>query len=117
MFLTELSKVEGLYDLGKAKIKIIDFNISKQSYNTLDTTSLSDFSMISSSKNYFEESKGLKSPSFELRSTKVGTPLYRPPEFQNLLGTVYTTAVDMWGLGCVIYSLLTGEDPFESKLG
>lgn len=48
-----------------------------------------------------------------LSSSRIGTPLYRPPEFCGLLSNTYTEAVDMWGVGCVLYLLMVGKDPFD----
>ena len=36
---------------------------------------------------------------------------YRAPEI--ILGIQYTTAIDMWSLGCIIYDLFIGEPLFE----
>mmetsp|Transcript_100548 Transcript_100548/g.138649 ORF Transcript_100548/g.138649 Transcript_100548/m.138649 type:complete len:87 (+) Transcript_100548:1180-1440(+) len=43
--------------------------------------------------------------------TKVGTPIYTAPEMHNF-GGVYTEAVDVWGIGIIMYLLLTGTLPF-----
>mmetsp|Transcript_45545 Transcript_45545/g.144916 ORF Transcript_45545/g.144916 Transcript_45545/m.144916 type:complete len:714 (+) Transcript_45545:249-2390(+) len=44
--------------------------------------------------------------------TFCGTPGYVAPE--NVLAHGYTTSVDWWGLGVVMYVLLTGRQPFSS---
>lgn len=49
------------------------------------------------------------------RSAKIGTPIYRPPELWSMMGEIHTQAVDLWGVGCVIYALLVGQDPFEDN--
>ena len=42
-----------------------------------------------------------------------GTPGYMAPEV--IKDMSYTTGVDMWGLGVVIYILLSGTMPFDGK--
>jgi serine/threonine protein kinase len=45
---------------------------------------------------------------------KVGTQYYRAPE--QLLGdTGYGTAVDIWAVGCLMYTMLTGKTLFEGR--
>jgi len=44
--------------------------------------------------------------------TLCGTPAYTAPEI--VLGQEYGKEVDMWSLGCIIYSLLSGSLPFGS---
>ena len=41
---------------------------------------------------------------------KIGTPGYIAPEV--LLGKPYSFSCDIWSLGCVLYFLLTGSQPF-----
>lgn len=41
----------------------------------------------------------------------VGSRWYRAPEMFN--NTNYTTAVDVWGLGCVLYELIVGQPIFK----
>ena len=44
--------------------------------------------------------------------TFCGTPGYVAPE--NVLAHGYNTSVDWWGLGVLLYVLLTGRQPFSS---
>ena len=45
--------------------------------------------------------------------TFVGTPLYVAPEMlQHSISGHFT---DLWGLGCIIYEMETGEAPFRGK--
>merc|ERR1719204_567781 len=47
-------------------------------------------------------------------SNEVVTLWYRPPDV--LLGsTEYTTAIDMWGVGCIFYEMVTGRPLFAGQ--
>ena len=46
--------------------------------------------------------------------TKTGLEQWNSPEM--LKGQIYTTKIDIWGLGCVFYFILTGEFPFFDHL-
>ena len=47
----------------------------------------------------------------DLLSTRVGTPVYFAPEvIQNRL---YSFPVDIWALGCVLYSIAALQHPFK----
>ena len=47
-------------------------------------------------------------------STQIGTPFYMSPELFNKIK--YDKKVDMWGLGCILYELITLNQPFfQSK--
>ena len=43
-------------------------------------------------------------------NTRCGTPYYIAPE---LLSGDYGTTVDIWGLGLILYTMLSGELPFN----
>jgi serine/threonine protein kinase len=43
--------------------------------------------------------------------TNVGTGICKAPEVW--LDEPYTTAVDMWSLGCILYWLIAGKTPFK----
>lgn len=60
----------------------------------------------------FGISKQLDS-SNQLCQTIIGTPAYFPPEFW--LQRKYNWKVDIWGLGCILYELLTLHRPFDSN--
>jgi serine/threonine protein kinase len=46
--------------------------------------------------------------------TRVGTRAYMAPELIDAKIGKYTSAVDMWSLGCVVYWVLTQAIPFPS---
>ncbi|XP_046689208.1 serine/threonine-protein kinase PLK4-like, partial [Homalodisca vitripennis] len=49
----------------------------------------------------------------EIHKTMCGTPNYMSPEI--LLSSPHGREVDVWGLGCMLYTLLVGHPPFDSK--
>lgn len=49
----------------------------------------------------------------ERKKTLCGTPNYIAPEILNKKGHSYE--VDIWSIGCVMYTLLVGHPPFETK--
>lgn len=52
-----------------------------------------------------------------LRTAMMGTPGYTAPEVMDFLpgGTsMYTTAVDIWSLRCIVYAMITKEIPFPT---
>ena len=52
---------------------------------------------------------------FAKAMTQCGTPLYMSPEM--CAGKAYTSAADVWALGCVIYELTTLTAPWSEHLG
>ena len=46
-------------------------------------------------------------------TTKCGTPLFIAPEV--IKGTPYDSQCDLWSLGVIIYTLLSGYEPFRGK--
>lgn len=49
----------------------------------------------------------------ERKKTLCGTPNYIAPEI--LTKTGHSFEVDIWSIGCVMYTLLVGQPPFETK--
>lgn len=49
----------------------------------------------------------------ERKKTLCGTPNYIAPEILNKKG--HSFEVDVWSIGCVMYTLLVGQPPFETK--
>ena len=77
---------------GKARAKIIDFGIAKATGPRL-------------TENTF----------FTELGAVIGTPEYMSPEQAELSGQDVDTRTDIYSLGVILYQLLTGELPFESK--
>jgi len=71
----------------KAKIKIIDFGLSK---------------LLSSSK--------------EFATSFVGTIPYVDPRVITIKNFHYSKEADIWSFGCICYEMLTGKKVFETKL-
>lgn len=49
----------------------------------------------------------------EMQATRVGTPLYLSPEM--IKQQPYDYKIDIWGLGCILYTLATKESPFAGS--
>ena len=77
---------------GKARAKIIDFGIAKATGARL------------TERTFFTELGAV-----------IGTPEYMSPEQADLSGQDVDTRTDIYSLGVILYQLLTGELPFESK--
>lgn len=45
--------------------------------------------------------------------TKTGLEEWSAPEM--ITGNIYTEKIDLWSAGCVLFFMLTGYQPFESK--
>lgn len=59
---------------------------------------------------------GFARSSDETLMTQLGTKHYLPPEIMDLNGE-YTIKADIWSLGCLFYSCLSGSYPFHDNYG
>jgi NIMA (never in mitosis gene a)-related kinase len=50
-----------------------------------------------------------------LAKTMCGTPLFMSPELAG--GKPYDTGVDVWALGCILYSMATLKEPWQDRVG
>eukprot|EP01097_Dermamoeba_algensis_P001776 TRINITY_DN1673_c0_g2_i2.p1 TRINITY_DN1673_c0_g2~~TRINITY_DN1673_c0_g2_i2.p1 ORF type:complete len:478 (+),score=133.20 TRINITY_DN1673_c0_g2_i2:50-1483(+) len=81
----KLENILTYFDGGKEIVKVIDFGLSKK----------------------FTEGGS------DMLKSRVGSPTYCAPEIYELQpGENYTTAVDIWSIGVITYTLLSGFPPF-----
>jgi len=77
---------------GKPVPKVIDFGIAKATAATLTEKTL-----------------------YTLRGQVIGTPAYMSPEQAEMSGLDVDTRTDVYSLGVLLYELLTGRLPFETR--
>ena len=75
------------------ELRIIDFNVAE----------------FTGRKDYYS---CLKRNNYIMREI-TGTLKYSAPEIY--LGKEYSELIDSWSMGCILYKLVTGSDPFEAK--
>jgi len=92
----------GIEYLHKNKIIHRDIKSSNILINHVDHVYLTDFGA----------SKVLLS-SNTLTSTQIGTPLYISPEM--ISKKDYSFSIDIWGLGCLLFEIITFSPPFLAK--
>ena len=56
---------------------------------------------------------GSSTPADNLYSLSIGTTPYIPPEV--VLRSKYNKSVDIWGIGCLLFELITGECLFDPE--
>ena len=56
---------------------------------------------------------GIKQSEYDMFSQSLGTVRYTAPEM--LQGNGYNESIDIWGLGVVMFTLLTGSYPFDAS--
>lgn len=100
-----------IQNIKEATVKIIDFNSSKilinsPHFRSEESPSVVDLEFFSAENQEFGRDH------FELTTARVGTPMYRAPELI-ARHKYFTTAIDVWGIGCTVYFLLVGKPPFD----
>ena len=107
---------EGLVELHSHNFIHCDIKIENLLFFNWQTIKLCDFGSVS--KYNIDCSKLPKSEfyTYENKFEKQTTLMYRPPEMCDLyLGFKINTQVDMWMLGCVIFTLMFFKHPFHES--
>ena len=76
------------------------------------TLKITDFNVAKFTSNY-ENYDAFKQNNYEM-NTYTGTIAFRAPEMFSQ--KTYTESVDVWAAGCVLYTMLCGDQPFYSEL-
>ena len=95
--------IEGLQYLHAKRILHRDIKLGNLFLDKKMQVRIGDFGLAK----YFPEGKQ------ETAKTVCGTPNYLAPEI--IKRQPYSYAVDVWSLGCVLYALLFGKCPFQTK--
>ncbi|CAI2305117.1 unnamed protein product [Caenorhabditis sp. 36 PRJEB53466] len=93
--------VEGVLYLHDLKIVHRDLKLGNLFLNEDMEVKIGDFGLATTVEND------------ERKKTLCGTPNYIAPEVLNKMG--HSFEVDIWAIGCILYILLFGQPPFESK--
>lgn len=93
--------VEGVLYLHNLKIVHRDLKLGNLFLNDELQVKIGDFGLATTCDND------------ERKKTLCGTPNYIAPEVLNKIG--HSFEVDLWAIGCILYILLFGHPPFESK--
>lgn len=79
-------------------MKITDFNVSKFSEHY---------------KNFASHSEKLKMSHNIKMWTYTGTMAFSAPEV--FKGDCYDESIDMWSAGCILFTMLSGREPFQAE--
>ncbi|XP_075442811.1 serine/threonine-protein kinase ULK4 isoform X3 [Ascaphus truei] len=92
---------------GPGTLKFTNFSLSKAEGENLDEF----FAMVGSEEN--AGNAGESTPRRNLKNRIKGSPVYAAPEV--IKGADFSTASDLWSLGCVLYEMFAGRPPFFSE--
>ncbi|GAB1605792.1 hypothetical protein Ahia01_000861500, partial [Argonauta hians] len=112
--------VLGLHFLHSLNIIFCDLRPSKVLFDCYGKLKFADFGLSKAEEENLEEvfEKFLEmndiSPTDNLsKQTTKGSPSYMAPEV--LKGSQMNTKSDLWSLGCVLYEMYTGHEPFQAE--
>jgi serine/threonine protein kinase len=93
--------LDGLHEIHFKKLMHRDIKAANMLLNNRGQIFIADLGLMTTTKR-------------EIFSNNVITRWYKPPEI--LLGsTQYSTEVDMWGIGCVLFEMITGKPLFPGN--
>ena len=108
--------VEGLVAMHSIGIIHCDLKIENLLFFNWDTIKLCDFGSIDTYNLDFSAIPKQQFYHYESLFEKQTTLMYRPPEMCDLyLGYKVNTKVDMWMLGCVLFTLMFFKHPFHES--
>lgn len=117
--------VNGLYHIHNLGIIFCELTPGKILLDGPGTLKFSNFSLARAEGENLEEffalvgseesagDGGENTPRRNLKNRVKGSPVYTPPEV--IKGEDFSTATDLWSLGCVLYEMFSGRPPFFSE--
>ncbi|XP_078519656.1 serine/threonine-protein kinase ULK4 isoform X2 [Lissotriton helveticus] len=117
--------VNGLYHIHNLGIIFCELTPGKILLDGPGTLKFSNFSLARAEGENLEEffalvgseesasDGGENTPRRNLKNRVKGSPVYTPPEV--VKGEDFSTATDLWSLGCVLYEMFSGRPPFFSE--